>query len=389
MNNFTLYNPTKIHFGTGQISHLTAELKSSPNVLFVYGGGSIKRNGVYDTVISNLSDTHVIEFAGIAANPKYEHLIEAVEICKNRSIDLILAVGGGSVIDAAKFIAAGAKCDFDPWLLFTGERQLQDCLPIGCVLTLPATGSESNGGTVISRGQDKLSLVDDSLRPKFAILDPEFTMSLPVNQVSNGVIDAFVHVVEQYVTQQPDTKRPMFNKVQDRYAEGLLMTLIEEGLIAKNHSQDMGARTNIMWAANQALNGLIGAGVQHDWSTHLIGHELTALYGLDHACTLSIMLPAVWKVRKAEKSEKLIQYAERVWSVTEGTIDERLEAAIHKTEQFFVEMDLPIRLSDVNLGEEILEPVLEQLKKHKMTALGEDGGINLSVVRDILQTALD
>jgi len=388
MIKFTLDNSTRIHFGQGQVAQLANEISGDHKVLFLYGGGSIKRNGIYDQVMTHIGHVQPMEFAGVQPNPKYEHLLDAVAVCKQQKINLILAVGGGSVIDAAKFIAAAACYEGEPWDLFTGKARVENSLDIGSLLTLPATGSESNGGTVITRGRDKLSLVDDKLRPKFAILDPSFSLSLPAKQVANGVIDAFVHVLEQYVTQELETKHPIANKVQDRFAEGLLITLIEEGMVAKNHPQDINARTNIMWAANQALNGLIGAGVQHDWSTHLIGHELTALYDIDHACTLSIILPAVWKARKSEKSIKLIQYAERVWGVNDCTIDEKLDAAIHKTEEFFVEMGLPIRLSDVGLGENIVDEVVAQLHEHGMTALGEDRSIDLEKSREILRLAL-
>ena len=389
MIKFTLDNSTRIHFGQGQVAQLAREIGEEQKVLFLYGGGSIKKNGIYDQVMAQLNHSQLIEFAGVQPNPRYDHLIDAVTLCKQDNIGLVLAVGGGSVIDAAKFIAAGACYQGDPWDLFTGKAKVADCLEIGTILTLPATGSESNAGTVITRDKDKFSLVDDKLRPKFAILDPSFSLSLPPKQVANGVVDAFVHVLEQYVTQEQETKHPVANKVQDRFAEGLLLTLIEEGMTAKNHPQDMNARSNIMWAANQALNGMIGAGVPHDWSTHLIGHELTALYDIDHACTLSIMLPAVWKARKSEKSTKLIQYAERVWGVNDCTIDEKLDAAIHKTEEFFVEMGLPIRLSDVGLGAKAVDAVLEQLSMHGMTAIGEDRGIDLEKSRQILLLALD
>lgn len=389
MNNFTLYQPTRIHFGEQQISKIATEVGDYKSVLFMYGGGSIKKNHVYQECLSALAGKDVIEFAGVEPNPKYEQLMEAVELVRANNIDFILAVGGGSVIDGAKFVAAAAGLSDDPWGLFTRQVKLGSVVPMGCVLTLPATGSETNGGTVVTRGKDKMPFVDDALRPVFAVLDPSATLNLPAKQVANGVVDAFVHVLEQYVTQSLETKYPVNTRVQDRFSEGLLITLVEEGLNVKNHPQDMTARQNIMWAASQALNGLIGAGVQHDWATHMIGHELTALYNIDHARSLSIILPALWKVRKLEKSEKLMQYAERVWGVTEGSVDEKLDAAIHKTEEFFVEMDVPIRLSDVGLGPEAIEEVVQQLSNHGMTALGEDGQINLDVARQILQLALD
>jgi len=389
MKNFSLFQPTRIHFGEGQIQQIRKEVANHQNVLFIYGGGSIKKNTIYDQCIEALEGKTVVEYSGVSPNPKYEQLMEAAEVVRSRSIDFILAVGGGSVIDGAKFVAAAAKLDVEPWGLFTGKAKLQDVVPMGCVLTLPATGSESNGGTVVTRDKDKMAFVHDALRPKFAVMDPAATLTLPTEQVANGVVDAFVHVVEQYVTQTLETKHPIANKVHDRFAEGLLMTLIEEGLHVKNHPQDMATRKNIMWAANQALNGLIGAGVPQDWATHMIGHELTALFGIDHARSLSIILPALWKVRKQEKSEKLLQYAERVWGVVDGSVDERLDAAIHKTEEFFVEMGVPIRLSDVGLDSTAVDAVIEQLNLHGLHAMGEDGQITLDVSREILKLALD
>lgn len=388
MYNFSYSNPTKIHFGRGQVKKLSREIPPQAKVLIVYGGGSIKKNGVYEQVIEQLSNYESYEFSGIQANPKYEHIIEAVEIIRKNDIDFILAVGGGSVIDASKFIAIAALYEQDPWDFFTGQATIKHALPLGCILTLPATGSESNAGTVVTRGKDKLSCLSEEMRPRFAILDPEFTLSLPSKQVANGVVDAFVHVCEQYVTQELDTKNPAQNKIQDRYSESILTTLVEEGIKVRNQPENLSVRENIMWAANQALNGLIGAGAQQDWSTHLIGHELTALYNIDHAQTLSIILPALWKVRKSEKSGKLLQYGERVWGIKDGTVDERIESAIHKTEEFFVEMGLPIRLSEMGLSTNAVEEILACLNQHGYNKLGEDGGIDLNVSREILETAL-
>jgi len=386
MQKFSYYNPTRIHFGKHQIEKIATELSTDTKVLFVYGGGSIKNNGVYQQVMDALAEHTVVEFAGISSNPKYEEVESAAELAREQKIDFILAVGGGSVIDASKHIAAAILYEGDSWDFFTGKAKVERAVPLGCVLTLPATGSESNAGTVITRGQDKLSMLSDWLRPQFAILDPSVTFSLPERQVANGVVDAFVHVCEQYITLDVEEKSC---PIQERYSEAILKTLVEEGLKVRNHPEDLAIRENIMWAANQALNGLIGVGVPQDWSTHVIGHELTGLYGIDHARTLSIVMPALWKVRKLEKSEKLSQYSERVWGITCDDVDQKIGAAIRKTEEFFVEMEMPIRLSDVGLDAACIEPILASLETHRFTKLGEDSGINLEMVRQILVTALD
>ena len=277
-------------------------------MLLAYGGGSIKNNGVYQQVCDALSDHQVVEFAGIEPNPSYETTMRAVELVKSEQVDFILAVGGGSVIDGCKFIAAAAKFDGEPWDILAKNAKVTDAVPLGVVLTLPATGSESNSFAVVSKlaTKDKFAFGSPLVQPKFAILDPSVMASLPERQITNGIVDAFVHVMEQYLTYSVNAK------VQDRFAEGILQTLIEEG--PKMFAEpDSDARANVMWSATMALNGLIGAGVPQDWSTHGIGHEITALYGLDHAQTLAIILPRMmWEMRE-EKQEKLLQYAKRIW----------------------------------------------------------------------------
>jgi NADP-dependent alcohol dehydrogenase len=304
MLNFSFQNTTKIHFGEGQIKALSKAIPTNAKVLVTYGGGSIKTNGVYDQVVNALSEHTWYEFSGIEPNPSYDTLMKAQNLIREHNIDFLLAVGGGSVVDGTKFIAAAALFEGDdPWDFVAKGQPIKQALPIGCVLTLPATGSESNTGAVVTRDGNKLPFQSSFVRPLFAVLDPVVTLSLSDRQISNGVVDAFVHTMEQYLTYSVN------GKVQDRFAEGLLLTLIEEGpkaLVAET-AKDLDVRGNIMWAATMALNGLIGAGVPQDWSTHMIGHELTGAYKIDHARTLSIVLPAVMKVCTEAKREKLLQ----------------------------------------------------------------------------------
>ncbi|MEC6796513.1 iron-containing alcohol dehydrogenase [Photobacterium sp. S4TG1] len=383
MDKFTYQSPTKIHFGEGQIAEIANDIPKDKKILVVYGGGSIKTNGVYEQVAAALTGFNWGEFSGVEPNPQYDTLMQAVTKVKAEGYDFLLAVGGGSVVDGTKFIAAAACYEgADPWEILHDQAPVATALPIGCVLTLPATGSETNGGSVVSRGKDKLFFGSPLVKPTFAILDPQTTLSLSPRQVSNGVVDAFVHTMEQYLT------FPVNAKVQDRFAEGLLLTLIEEGPKALATPNDIAVRANIMWSATQALNGLIGVGVPQDWTTHMIGHELTGNYAIDHARTLSIVLPAVMQVCRKEKQAKLVQYAERVFGINTGTTDERIDAAISRTIAFFKEMDVPTSLANVELGEADIDVLIASLEKHGMTALGEHGKLTIADSRKILETAL-
>ena len=385
MLNFSFQNSTQIHFGEGQIAKLSRVIPQGATVLVTYGGGSIKTNGVYDQVAAALADHTWYEFSGIEPNPTYDTLMQAQTIIREHKVDFLLAVGGGSVIDGTKFIAAAALFEGeDPWDIIAKRAPITAALPMGCVLTLPATGSESNPAAVVTRDGHKLPFRNELVRPAFAVLDPAVTLSLSDRQISNGVVDAFVHTIEQYLTY------PVNAKVQDRFAESLLQTLIEEGpkALADDTKQDLDVRGNIMWAATLALNGLIGAGVPQDWATHMIGHELTGEHGIDHARTLSIVLPAVMKVRQSSKQEKLLQYAERVWQLVEGDDDFRIQRAIQLTEQFFETMQMPTRLKDVNLGESDIDRLINRLTQHGMVKLGEHGDITPDISREILTTAL-
>ena len=389
MLNFSFQNTTQILFGEGQIKALKKQIPAGAKVLVTYGGGSIKSNGVYDQVAAALSDHTWFEFSGIEPNPSYDTLIKSLDIIKENDVDFILAVGGGSVVDGSKFIAAAALFNDegesnDPWDIVSKQARVTKALPLACVLTLPATGSESNTGAVVTRDGNKLPFQSPLVRPIFAVLDPAVTLSLSDRQISNGVVDAFVHTMEQYLTYSVN------GKVQDRFAEGLLLTLVEEGpkALAVETSQDLEIRGNIMWAATMALNGLIGAGVPQDWATHMIGHELTGTHNIDHARTLSIVLPAVMNVCKEAKREKLLQYAERIWNITDGDEESRINRAIESTEQFFEMMQVPTRLSQVDLGEADIDLLIEKLTQHGMVKLGEHGAITPEVSREILVTAL-
>jgi len=385
MLNFSFQNTTKINFGEGQIKSIAKQIPSDAKVLITYGGGSIKSNGVYDQVVAALSGHTWFEFSGIEPNPSYDTLMKAQDIIKENNIDFILAVGGGSVVDGSKFIAAAALfTGDDPWDIVSKQTRIENALPLACVLTLPATGSESNTGAVVTRNGHKLPFASPLVRPLFAVLDPAVTLSLSDRQISNGVVDAFVHTMEQYLTYSVN------GKVQDRFAEGLLLTLIEEGpkALAAETTNDLEVRGNVMWAATMALNGLIGAGVPQDWATHMIGHELTGGHGIDHARTLSIVLPAVMKVCRDAKREKLLQYAERVWNITDGDDESRINRAIESTEQFFELMQVPTRLSHVDLGEADIDSLIEKLTQHGMVKLGEHGAITPEVSREILMAAL-
>ncbi len=385
MLNFEFHNPTRIVFGQGKVADLARLVPPQARVLVLYGGESARRTGTLGEVRAALGERSVSEFGGIEPNPSYETLMRAVEQVRAEHIDYLLAVGGGSVIDGTKFVAAAACFDGEPWdILLQRGRNVQRALPLASVLTLPATGSEMNNGGVVTRKatQAKLSFSSVHCFPQFSVLDPTKTYTLPPAQIANGLVDAYVHVMEQYLT-YPVQARP-----QDRFAEGLLQTLVEIAPGALAEPPDYDHRANLMWTATLALNGLIGAGVPQDWATHMIGHELTALYGIDHARTLAIVLPSLMQSQRAAKRDKLLQYAERVWHVSGGTEDERIAAAITHTRAFFESVGIPTRLSAYGLGREAVDAVVAQLTAHGMLKLGEHRSITPEVSRAILEAAL-
>ena len=385
MLNFEFHNPTRIVFGQGKVADLARLVPAQARVLVLYGGESARRTGTLGEVRAALGERSVSEFGGIEPNPSYETLMRAVEQVRAEHIDYLLAVGGGSVIDGTKFVAAAACFDGEPWdILLQRGRNVQRALPLASVLTLPATGSEMNNGGVVTRKatQAKLSFSSVHCFPQFSVLDPTKTYTLPPAQIANGLVDAYVHVMEQYLT-YPVQARP-----QDRFAEGLLQTLVEIAPGALAEPPDYHHRANLMWTATLALNGLIGAGVPQDWATHMIGHELTALYGIDHARTLAIVLPSLMQSQRAAKRDKLLQYAERVWHVSGGTEEERIDAAIAHTRAFFESVGIPTRLSAYGLGREAVDAVVAQLTAHGMLKLGEHRSITPEVSRAILEAAL-
>lgn len=386
MQNFDFFNPTHIVFGKDRLSELDTLIPKTARVLVLYGGGSVKKHGTLGKVLAALRDREVTEFAGIEPNPRFETLMQAVAVVREKKIDFLLAVGGGSVMDGTKFVALATKYKGDrpDELLYHGFAPVpqQEALPLATVVTLPATGSEMNFGAVITYNNGKYPVMSPLVYPKFSILDPTLTFTLPSTQVANGVVDSFVHVIEQYVTY------PAGGRFQDRTAEGILQSLIEIGRKTIDSPEDYESRANLMWNATMALNGLIGAGVPQDWSTHMIGHELTALFGIDHAKSLAIVLPALWQERRTVKREKLLQYGERVWGIKDGDEEQRIDLAINKTRAFFEELGIQTRLSDYGVNAERLEEVIAGLENKGMTALSERGDLTLDIARKILHAAM-
>ncbi len=383
MNNFEYKNPTKILFGKGQIEKLSQEVPKDANVLLLYGGGSIMKNGVYNKVMKALSEHKVVEFGGIPPNPEYSVLMEALKVIKKEKIGFLLAVGGGSVIDGTKFLSAAAFFDGDePWDIMTKNKSATKVLPFGAVLTLPATGSEMNSGYVITRDEtkEKLASGGPNLYPAFSVLDPEVVKSIPQKQLANGIADAYMHVLEQYMTY------PMGGILQDRFSEGILQTLIEVAPVIMKDPSDYKAASNYMWSCTMALNGLISKGVPEDWSVHMMGHELTALFGIDHARTLAILAPSHFRYNFEAKKAKLAQYAERVWSVTEGDEDEKANAGIQKTEEFFQSLGIKTKLSEYTdnyLG--TAEEIAKRFTDRGWIGLGENRSLKPDDAKKIVE----
>ncbi len=379
---FSYVNPTQIHFGQGQIKTVTNAIAKDQKVLVIYGGGSIKKNGVYDQVVAALDGFDWTEFSGVEPNPTKETLDKAVAVVKQENIDYILAVGGGSVVDGSKYVAAAAKYAGDGWDIMVGKHKVTEATPIGAILTLPATGSESNMGAVITRAetQDKLAFMAPAVQPKFAVLDPDVMKSLPERQLVNGLVDAWVHVCEQYITLPTDAM------VQEGYAEVLLRNLKTLGEQYAERDSDKW-RANLMWTANQALNGLIGTGVPQDWATHMIGHELTAMWGVDHARSLAIVQPSLLRNQISHKRPKLEQMGQNVFGLASG--DDLAERTIDAIEAFYVALDVPVKLTDYGTDKTAaVDSVVAQLEKHGMVVLGENQSIDLKASREILEQAI-
>lgn len=377
MENFIFQNPTKLIFGKGMIARLAKEIPANKRILVTFGGGSVKKNGVYDQVKEALKDFEVLEFWGIEANPKIETLREAIRLGKENQVDYLLAVGGGSVIDGTKLIAAGLLYDGDAWdLVLKGSAK--DTLPLATVLTLPATGSEMNNGAVISCKATAEKYPFHSNYPVFSILDPTVTFTLPQYQVACGIADTFVHVMEQYMT------TPEQSRLMDRWAEGILHTLIEIAPSVMHNQNDYQMMSEFMLSATMGLNGFIAMGVRQDWATHMIGHELTALHGLTHGATLAIVLPGLLRVLMQKKLAKLVQYGERIWNITTGTDEEKAAEAIAQTEAFFRSLGLPTRLGDEKIGEDTIREI-ERRFNERNAAFGEDQDVTGSVARQVLE----
>lgn len=380
MNNFTFQNPTKLIFGKGMIAQLATEIPTDKKIMITFGGGSVKKNGVYDQVKDALSKHNYIEFWGIEPNPAIETLRKAIELGKKEKVDFLLAVGGGSVIDGTKLISAGLLYDGDAWELVQ-KGACSTTVPLGAVLTLPATGSEMNSGAVISRKETKEKYAFYSNYPVFSILDPQTTFTLPAHQVACGLADTFVHVMEQYMTTAGQSR------VMDRWAEGILSTLIEIAPKIKENQHDYNLMADFMLSATMGLNGFIAMGVSQDWATHMIGHELTALHGLTHGATLAIVFPGTLRTLRNQKHDKILQYGERIWGITQGTEEERIDKTIEKTETFLHSLGLSTRLSQEKIGEDTIAEI-ERRFNERGAAYGEDQNVTGTVARKILENAL-
>ena len=377
MQNFSFQNPTRLVFGKGQIAELANLIPANAKIMVTYGGGSVRRNGVYDQVVAALKGRDYVEFWGIESNPRVETLRRAVELGKTEGVNFLLAVGGGSVIDGTKLISAAIASDEDAWALVLKGVD-RGGIPLAAVLTIPATGSEMNGTAVISCEETHEKFPFYGLHPVFSILDPEVTYSLPDYQIACGLADIFVHVMEQYLT-TPDQSR-----VMDRWAEGLLQTVIEIAPLIRANKTDYRTMADFMFSATMALNGYIAQGVSEDWATHMIGHELTALAGITHGASLAIVLPATMSVLREQKHDKILQYGARVWGIDGGTTEERIEATIARTREFFASLGLSVTLTDAGIGQEVIDEIANRFNRLG-AHYGEAGNVDGNVARQILE----
>jgi NADP-dependent alcohol dehydrogenase len=382
MNPFELYNPTKLIFGIESFLRLSHEIPKGAKILMTYGGGSIKSNGVYDQVLAQLMGFQVLEFGGIEANPAFETLSKALDIIRSEGITFLLAVGGGSVIDGTKFLAAAAYFEGDSWDILKKGIRVSKAMPFGTVLTLPATGSEMNSGAVITRKEtgEKLGMGSPALFPQFSCLNPEVIKSLPLRQLKNGIVDAYTHVLEQYMTY------PIGAELQDRISESIIKTLIDIAPKVIFEPYNQSTASNFMWCCTMALNGLIQKGVPTDWATHMIGHELTAKYEIDHAMTLAIIFPNLWRYKFENKKEKLAQYAERIWDIRSGSVEEKAELAIQKTVDFLHSIEVKTKLSEYTENYNgFSDEVKQTFEARNWIALGERKDITPEDVKKIVE----
>lgn len=381
MNNFVFQNPTKLIFGRGQIARLAKELPRDKKIMVTFGGGSVKKNGVYEQVASALEGFNYIEFWGIEPNPKVETLRKAVEVCKREGVEFLLAVGGGSTLDGTKLIAAASVVEADAWELVLNPSLYGGTLPFASIITLPATGSEMNRGAVISNLATGEKYSFYNTYPVFSILDPETTFSLPPFQVACGLADTFVHVMEQYLTITD------CSPLMDRWAEGVVQTLVEVAPKVRADQHNYDAMATYMLSATMGLNGFVAMGVPQDWATHMIGHEITALAGITHGQTLVVVLPGVMNVMREQKGDKIVQFGQRVWGITEGTKDERIDSTIAATEEFFRSLGLATRLSELGVGEDVVNEIVRRFKQ-RGTLLGENNNIDYRLVEQVLRQRL-
>ena len=379
MENFIFQNPVKLIMGKGMIARLAKEIPSDKRIMITFGGGSVKKNGVYDQVKEALKNHFTVEFWGIEPNPAIETLRKAIALGKEEKVDYLLAVGGGSVIDGTKLISAGILYDGDAWDLVLAGRPVTHTVPLATVLTLPATGSEMNNGAVISRRETKEKYPFYANYPIFSILDPEVTFTLPPHQVACGLADTFVHVMEQYMTTTDQSR------LMDHWAESILSTLVEIAPKIKEDPRNYDLMADFMLSATMGLNGFIAMGVTQDWATHMIGHELTALHGLTHGATLAIVFPGTLRTLRKQKEGKILQYGERVWGIHSGTTEERVSQAIEKTEQFFQSLGLSTRLSQEKIGNTTITEI-ENRFNERNAAFGEAKNVTGSVAREILES---
>lgn len=387
MLNFEIHNPTKIVFGKDQLEKLPDYIQKSTDsrkILIAYGGGSAERIGLLHRIRKVLTGFELVEFGGIEANPQFNTLMKAVEVCRKEKIGFILAVGGGSVIDGVKFISGAVGYEGDPWevLLRKENTAFTTAVPFGTVLTIPATGSEANSGAVISREetQEKRTMGGPLFFPVFSFLDPTLVATLPKRQIANGITDAFMHTLEQYLTY------PTGNLLQEREAEAILSTLIEIAPKVIENPADYKAASNLMWCATHALNGNLRCGVPTDWATHMIGHELTALYGIDHAQSLAIIAPRLFKEKFANKKAKLEQYGKRVWNLSGDNI---AAEAIARTEAFFQSLGIKTRISDYTTeGKDAAQIIRKRFEERNWLKLGERQDLTPAEAEKIVEASL-
>ncbi len=380
MNNFVYHNPTKLVFGKGQIARLAELIPAEKHVMITFGGGSVKRNGVYEQVVNALAGRDFVEFWGIEPNPSVETLRKAIALGKEHKVDFLLAVGGGSVIDGTKLISAGLLYDGDAWDLVL-KGSYNKTVPLATVLTMSATGSEMNNGAVISRYETKEKYAFYSNYPVFSILDPETLFSLPKRQIACGLADTFVHVLEQYMTTTGQSR------LMDRWSEGILHTVVETAPQALSDKPDYDTMSEYMLSATLALNDMIRMGVSQDWATHMIGHELTALHGLTHGATLAIVINGTLRVLRDQKHAKLLQYGERIWGITGGSEEERIDRTIACTEEFFRSLGLSTHLAEEGIGEATIAEV-ERRFNAQGVHYGEAGNVDGAMARRILEACL-